>query len=283
MMMDRRTLLALGGLSLVGIVARVDATEQSPSIAPRVTDLAVSSTRSTKLVAWTPPAVRGVALLSTGHGSWPERYQLLADALAEQGFAVFAPVHVDSMRYPERDKFTLEQGFPERLADMGATVAHAAKTHPGLPIIAVGHSFGTLTALCLGGALAYAGPFRNAAVKAVLGFSTPGRIPGLIQPSAYATLAVPTMIVTAADDVVPGFVTDPADHLFPVSGPGKRYGLVLKDGGHELVAGAKPAFGRAMDAARLFVDGYGLNDRAAVARLDRWTPAAGHRFVKGAA
>jgi hypothetical protein len=81
------------------------------------------------------------------------------------------------------------------------------------------------------------------AVKAVLASRRRGKIPGLIQPSAYQALAVPTMIVTGTADLVPGLVTDPADHLFPIeSAPaGGKYALVVDASDHKLVAGtARP-------------------------------------------
>lgn len=235
--------------------------------------------RETRLFRVRPAKPRGVVLFSTGHGSWPERYALLTRHLAERGWVVLAPLHVDSMRYPDRDKFTMQASFGERLADMGATAAVAARDYPGLPVIAVGHSFGTLIALCLGGALGYIGAFRNPAVKAVLGFSTPGKIPGLVQPNAYASLAVPAMIVTGTADTVPGFVADPADHLF-VGATTKQaaYTIVAKDGTHDLVADTS-ALARLSPAIDGFVAGYGLGDRKARATLDKWTAPTGDRYV----
>jgi len=275
--LDRRQFLI--GTGLLGVALSVPAFAlEGPG--PETVDLAISAARSTKLFIWRPAMVKGVALLSTGHGSWPERYTRLIDLLTANGFAILAPVHVDSMHYPDRDKFTMQASFGERLADMKATGAYAAKAFPDLPTIAVGHSFGTLISLCLGGALAYIGPFRNPAVKAVLGFSSPGKIPGLIQPTAYASLAVPALIVTGTKDLVPGFVTDPADHLFPIeSAPaGGKYGLVVADGEHRLVDDAA-GFARAAPAVSSFVDGYGLDNATARARLKAFQAAPGDRFI----
>lgn len=221
---------------------------------------------------------RGVALFSAGHGSWPEKYQRLTSLLAMDGWVVLAPLHVDSVRHPDRATFTMQASFGERIADMGAAAAYAARTYPKLPVVAVGHSFGTLTSLCLGGALDDIGKFRNPAVGAVLGFSTPGRIPGLIQPVAYRSVAVPLMLVTGDVDRVPGFVTDPADHLFPAdTAPTPTYAWIGGQGGHDLVG--EDALLRAWPAAKLFLAGRGLGDERAVARLDAWTAAAGDRFV----
>ncbi|WP_156347001.1 serine aminopeptidase domain-containing protein [Sphingomonas sp. Leaf33] len=278
--MDRRTLI--GGIA--GASALLAA--RPLLAAERITDDDVAltvGTRETRLFRVRPARPRGVVLFSTGHGSWPDRYAVLTRYLAAQGWAVLAPLHVDSMRYPDRAKFTMQASFGERIADMGAAAAVAAKDYPGLPVIAVGHSFGTLVALCLGGALSYIAPFRMPAVKAVLGFSTPGKIPGLVQPTAYTSLAVPAMIVTGTADTVPGFVTDPADHLFVGQTAGKAaYTLVAKDGGHELVADAV-AMARVLPAVDLFVAAYGTGDAQALKKLQGWTAPAGDRFVVKAA
>lgn len=284
MILTRRTVLkgaaALGGLALLpsGLLA---ADEHMVVSSDMPFTVGTRNTRLTSIFLEGKAKPKGVVLFSTGHGSWPARYQRLTAILAMQGYVVLAPLHVDSVKYPDVAKFTREQSFPERLADMAAVSAYAAKRYPGVAVIAAGHSFGTLIALCLGGALPYVGPLRNPAVQAVLGFSTPGKIPGLIQPSAYQALAVPTMIVTGTADRVPGLVTDPADHLFPFeSAPaGGKYALVVDAADHELVAGASAGFDHVIEPVRLFVRGYGLHDANARAALAAWTAATGDRFL----
>lgn len=278
MKIDRRGLLG-AGLAL-GIAAPAFARDETMVVSEERT-LQVGARKTKMLVSWPERKLRGVALFSTGHGSWPQRYQRLLAVLAANGYASYAPLHVDSVRHPDAAKFTREASFGERLADMAAAAAIAAKDHPGLPVIAAGHSFGTLTSLCLAGALDYIGPFRNPAVGAVLGFSTPGKIPGLVQPSAYAKVAVPVMIVTGTADTVPGLVTDPADHLFPIETAlaGGKFGLVLAGSTHELVAGTDPGFARALPAVDLFLRGYGFGDKASRRKLAGWRAAAGDRFV----
>ncbi len=280
--LDRRTLVkgacALGALALLppGLLHAATAG------GPETIDLAVSPTRSTKLFVWTPAKPKGVVLFSTGHGSWPERYERLIGMLLDTGYAVLAPLHVDSMHYPERDKFTPVSAFIERLADMRATGAHAAKAFPGLPVIAAGHSYGTLTSLCLGGALPQFGKPRNPAVKAVLGFSTPGKIPGLVPPGAYSSVEVPVMIVTGTADTIPpamGYATVPQDHLFPAeTAPAGSYALIVEGADHKLVDDAV-RFARTEAPVRLFVQAYGLGDAEARRRLDTWQPSAGDRWI----
>jgi alpha-beta hydrolase superfamily lysophospholipase len=277
-MIGRRTLLA-GGAAAAGLWAAGARAAAATPVAEQRQRLRVGA-RETEMSVWTPAKPKAVALFSTGHGSWPSRYAALAQLLATEGVATVAPLHVDSMHHPDRENFTLEAGFGERIADMRAASGHAAATWRDLPVFAAGHSFGTLTALCLGGGLAYAGPFRDPAVRAVLAFSSPGRIPGLVQPTAYTTVSVPVMLVTGTADLVPGFVTDPADHLLaPQTVAGPSYALVVDGAAHELVAAADPRFRRAVHAAELFVRAHVLGSAAAARQLARWQPAKGDRFT----
>ncbi len=274
---DRRALIAGAAGTAALLLAR-------PALAAATTpveeELRVSPTRTTKLFAWRPAVSRGTVVFSHGHGSWPSRYEALAAQLTAAGWTLIAPVHVDSMRYPDRAKFTMQASFGERIADLNAAIAGVPAEQP---VVLVGHSFGTLSALCLGGALGYIAPFRAPRVKALLGFSTPGKVPGLIQPAAYTTLAVPVMVVTGTADRVPGFVADPADHLFVgETAPGPAYTIVAKGGAHELVADAA-ALARYTPAIDQFLSGYGRGDAKALAALGKWTAPAGDRFVVKAA
>ncbi|WP_176484641.1 alpha/beta fold hydrolase [Sphingomonas spermidinifaciens] len=276
-MIDRRHLIAGAAGTAAFLLARPAI---AGAVAPVEEDLRVSPTRTTKLSAWRPARSRGTVVFSHGHGSWPTRYEALAARLNAAGWSVIAPVHVDSMRHPDRAKFTMQASFGERIADLNAAIAGVSAEQP---VVLVGHSFGTLGALCLGGALGYIAPFRAPRVKAVLGFSTPGKVPGLIQPTAYTTLAVPVMVVTGTEDRVPGFVADPADHLFvSETAPGPAYTIVAKDGGHELVADGA-ALTRYVPAIEHFLSAYGLGDAKALAALDKWAAPAGDRFVVKAA
>lgn len=228
--------------------------------------LQVTPQRATSLVTWVPPKVKGVVLFSTGHGSWPEKYDALASAWKAAGFAVVAPLHVDSLHYPDRDKFTREASFGERIADLKAASAYAARTWPGKPVIAAGHSFGTLTALCLGGGLSQLGNFKDPTVKAVIGFSSPGLIPGLISPQAYAGDALPVMVITGDQDTVPGLVTDWHDHLLPIqaSPAGDKFAVVYRGAMHETIGHPDdPAFAPAIATSTRFLQAYGLGEKSA--------------------
>lgn len=281
LILNRRALLT--GAAAMGAIALLPAgLLHAASAAAETVELAVGK-RTTKLSIWRPAgSAKGVLLFSTGQGSWPERYEALLGALARDGYAVFAPLHVDSMHYPDHDRFTAQQGFLERNADMRATSAYALAAYPGLPVAAVGHSYGSLIALGMGGALANLMPLRNPAVSAVLAFSSPGLIPGLVRPGAYASLAVPTMLITGTKDLVEGFVTDPADHLAPIetSPAGDKYALVVASADHKLVAEAgTPEFDRALLWARSFLAAYVPPDPRAKAKLAALPVKPGDRYI----
>ena len=274
--LSRRRMIVTGA-ALGVATALTPAALAADATATEVVDLAVPG-RTMKMSVWRPAGLRGVVLFSTGFGSWPERYARLIELLTAQGFAVLAPLHVDSMHNPDRAKFGEREIFLERLADLRAASAYAATAFPGKPVVAAGHSFGSLMSLCLGGALAYLMPLRNPTVKAVLAFSTAGKVAGLIRPTAYSSMAVPLMLVTGSRDVVEGFVTDPADHLFPAeTDPAGSFALVVDGGDHSLVEG--PLFAHAAPAARLFLLGYGLDEARSRAALARWRPTPPDRFI----
>lgn len=252
------------------------------SIAPITVALETRAGRATTMTIWAPAQPRGVVLFSTGYGAWPERYQRAVDVMTSEGFVVLAPLHVDSMRYPERDRFSQQQSLPERFADMHAASAYAAQHYRGLPVIAAGHSYGSLIALGEAGALANLMPARIPEVRAVLAFSTPGRIPGLVTDQSYASIAAPLFEITGTEDTIPaqmGYPSVPGDHLIPAElSPVAAFGLVVDGGGHEMVDDAA-LMARAIPAIRLFLRGYGLDDAAARRAFAAWRATGADRFI----
>ncbi|QIG78919.1 serine aminopeptidase domain-containing protein [Stakelama tenebrarum] len=248
----------------------------------RTVQLPVSASRSTELTIWEPENPRGVALFSTGFGGWPEAYPQLAETLVEDGFVVLAPEHVDSQHYAGDGDFTPQQAFMERLADVRGTAAYIGENYPDLPLVAVGHSFGSLISMIEGGALSDMIPMQNPDVKAVLAFSSPGKVPGLVTDGSYATLTSPLLVVTGTADTVDtgmGYEMLPADHLFPVETSGAAaYGLVIDGGDHSLVANSDD-LEAALPAIDLFLKGYVLGDADAVAALRDWQAPEGDRFI----
>lgn len=89
-------------------------------------------------------------------------------------------------------------------------------------------------ALALGGAApmtppGVVTPLHDSRVQAVIAFSPPAPIPGFVEPSAFASLAVPALIQTGTADIPPGN-SDWRGHLAAWEAPapgGHRYALVL--------------------------------------------------------
>jgi hypothetical protein len=251
---------------LTGAAALLASPAFAAALKTETVEVAATASRKSQLTIWTPAkAPKGVVLFSTGHGSWPDRYGALIEMFVAEGLAVVAPLHVDSMRHPDREKFSIAASFFERLHDLKAAGAYVGERWPKAPRLAAGHSYGTLASLCLGGALP-AFKARDPAVIAVLGYSSPGKVPGLVPPTAYATVATPVMIVTGDKDVVPRFAENPADHLFPVesSPAGDKYGLVLTGADHVVIGGQPPELqALAIAAGRSFVRAYIRGDAKA--------------------
>lgn len=214
-----------------------------------------------------PARVRGAMLFGHGAGSDPFQYAELAAAFAREGWLVLSPLHRDSRVHLNRVDFATQAGFAARVAELDAAARLAEKLAPGKPLVAVGHSYGSLFAAMRGGALAGMGPPHSIPVRAVLALSSPGRIPGLIGPGSYSGLRVPTMVVTGDADLVPGFVSDWHQHLaaYEDSPAGDKFALVVKGGTH---SGSADPLGPAFSTARDFLAAYGLGDRAARTRLD---------------
>ena len=214
-----------------------------------------------------PIRIRGAMLFSHGGGTEPSAYAATAAAFAREGWLVLAPLHLDSRAHPRRVAFTDPRGFVTRIADLEAAARLAGTLAPGKPVVAAGHSYGALIATMRGGALEGYGPPPSIPARAVLAFSSAGRIPGLVTPTSFRTLAAPTMLVTGDADLVPGFVADWRQHLavHDESPAGGRYALIVAGGTHDrTVDPTGPAFATALD----FLAAYGLDDAAARARLD---------------
>lgn len=247
---DRRHLLAgLAATAFVPAMARADAASSS---------LALTTSDGRGLIAaqWLPATPKAVVLFSHEAGGWPEQYDKLAQALVGQGYAVAAPLHSDSVHIPEGKRATGQAAFADRVADMAAADAYAKTTYAGLPVVAMGHGYGALFALIMAGGLANPAAPANPDVKAVVAYSSPGAIPGLVNPAAYAALAAPLLMVTGDQDIVPGTAGDWHDHLLPFdSTPVKEsYALVIKGGTHDLIEGSDAdMFDLAMAVTRDFL------------------------------
>jgi dienelactone hydrolase len=226
--------------------------------------------RSIDVNVWTAPDERGVVVYSHGFNGSPNAYHRILSEWAAHGYTVMAPLHVDSLQHPEHDKYDNRQAFSTRLMDLAVVRGYARMSHPDKPMIAAGHSFGSLTSLIEGGAVTIAGPLGDPEIKGVIAFSTAGDLPNLVQPTTWAGLKGPLLLVTGDHDLVPGYVADPADHRHPyeLSPAGDKTLMTFAGGDHQLVGKADDAdFAVIVEATEAFLDAFALNDATAKARL----------------
>ncbi len=94
---------------------------------------------------------RGVIQVNHGLAEHAARYARFADAMAAQGFHVYAHDHRGHGRTRAPDAplgtFAAEGGVDKVLADIDAVHDLIAADHPGLPVIVLGHSMGGLVGL----------------------------------------------------------------------------------------------------------------------------------------
>ncbi|MBO9559428.1 MAG: alpha/beta hydrolase [Caulobacter sp.] len=275
--LHRRALLTGAiGLGLGAVLAGPALAEPSEVVTLK------SGERDVEVSVWRPSKgirTEGVIVFSHGAGSWPARYDFLFKAWTAAGFLVAAPTHVDSMRHPKHTDYDLKAAFPLRLADLAAATAWTEKAAPGVPRASAGHSYGSLMSMMRGGALEQMIPARDPGTKAVMCFSSPGVLPGLMGPTAFSTLTAPLLMVTGDKDLVPGFVTDWRDHLrgFETSPAGDKHAWIGAGVDHTFSGaiggeGKDPAqvaaFARAQAASTAFLRAAALGDAKARAALD---------------
>lgn len=226
--------------------------------------------RTIDFSVWTAPDERGVIVFSPGFNATPAAYHRILSAWVAHGYSVVAPLHVDSLQHPQHADYDNRAAFATRITDMAVARGVVRAMHPGKPIIAAGHSFGSLIALIEGGAVTAAGAHGDPELKGVIALSSAGSIPGLVTPTAYGTLTGPLLMITGDEDLVPGFVTDWHDHRrpFDASPAGDKTLLVFEGADHELVGNADAAdFAVIVEATEAFLDAYATADAAARERL----------------
>lgn len=283
--LSRRALI--GSMATVG--AALGAGAALPALtapASRVFAIEAAGGRKVEITEWRPAHAIGTILFSHGAGSSPRFYEAILGPMVAAGWYVLAPLHVDSREHPDTAKFPGLASWRARLEDFAALTAHIDHR----PYVSVGHSYGGLTALVLGGAQSmtpqgWVGAQSDGKAKAVIAFSPPAAIPVLISREGYGKLSVPALVQTGTLDLVPGMTASDADgwkvHLdaYEAATPGgHRYGLVLEGVSHyfgglicDYSQKGPPAVQGLKDANRiagLFLGAYGWGDGKALARLD---------------
>lgn len=234
--------------------------------------------RKIDVSVWQAADERGVVVFSHGFNGSPAAYGRILSRWVEDGFTVVAPLHVDSLRHPDHARYDGPAAFATRIADLAVARGFIKATRAGRPLIAAGHSFGSLMSFIEGGAVTVAGPLGDPDVRAVVAFSSAGDLQGVILPATYESQRAPALMITGDADLVPGYVSDWRAHRSPFDrgAPGDKMLLVFAGADHSLVRNADPAdFDLMVRTTTDFMEAYGLGDAAARARLDALTAPAG--------
>lgn len=284
--MFRRTAAALALVLSLGVVPAAPALAQvaappavSPAAAPAThVQLPAPDGRTIDVSVWPAADEQAVIIFGHGWGAQPAAYRRIISYWTAHGFTVVAPMHTDSMQHPQQAEQTPQTIFVTRIVDLAVVRGYVKASHPGKPLIAAGHSFGSLNALMEAGAVTIAGPQGDPDVKVVVALSSPGLIPSLVNPSTFAPVTAPVLMVTGDADLVEGFVTNPLDHRAPfdTSAPGDKMLLTFAGGDHSLIGNADAADFDLIAATTVdFIRAHALGDAAAQARLDALTAPEG--------
>lgn len=274
MMMLRMTSALFAALALVsctGPLAPVDPASSAVA-APVLEQVSLSAPdgRAVALFLEAPAEPRGVLLFSHGAGNSPSGMKPFIDRMAGLGFAVVAPLHTDSLSLSEDRRTGLREAFPTRAADMRIAADYAAERFPAIPMAAVGHSYGALSSLVAGGAFSPMVPGKVNGLKAVVMFSSPGKIdPLFAMPNAFDQVDEPVLLITGTADTVEGTVADPASHLayFENLPAGQVTAIIVKDGTHRLIYGETSHLDEVWPLAANFLAANLLGDKSAAKKL----------------
>jgi alpha-beta hydrolase superfamily lysophospholipase len=93
---------------------------------------------------WAPPEPTYVVLLAHGYGEHAGRYGHVADRLVGTGAVVYGPDHAGHGR--SDGERALVKDVESLVDDFRLVAESAAREHPGLPVVVLGHSMGGLVA-----------------------------------------------------------------------------------------------------------------------------------------
>lgn len=280
--MIRRVALAFALALSLGSAATPVLAQTAPAAAAASTaehvSLPAPDGRTIDVSVWRAADEQAVIVFGHGWGAQPAAYRRIIDYWTARGFTVVSPLHTDSLQHPQHAEQTPQTIFMTRIVDLAVVRGYAKASHPGKPLIAAGHSFGSLNALMEAGAATVAGPQGDPDIKVVVALSSPGLIPTVVSPTTFASVTTPVLMVTGDADLVEGFVTDPRDHRAPfdTSPAGSKMLMTFAGGDHSLVGNADAADFELIAAATVdFMRAHALADAAAQARLDALTAPEG--------
>lgn len=162
-------------------------------------------------------------VFSTGAFSSPDRYLNMLQPIAEAGYVILAPTHLDAEILaldPKPKSETVWKTRNDEIAHLAAVpervVALLKKRGIDIDagqIAAMGHSYGALIAQIGAGAIATepdgSRPNRKIdKVAALVAYSPPGPVAEMIDAKGWSTIDVPSLTVTGTADILPGFIDD---------------------------------------------------------------------------
>lgn len=267
-------------LAPLSVAAQDSATVSTPAPTATLGDLTLRAPDGRDIPVFVFPATeeRAVVVFSHGLGGEPRAYQELIGRWAEAGFTVVAPLHVDSQRHPGGGRVAGPVAFMTRIADLAALRAHVRERHAGMPMVAAGHSFGSLMSLIQGGAVTAVGPQGDPDIRAIVAISSAGELQGLVRPDTYAGVTVPLLMVTGEADTVETYAPDWRAHRIPFdrSPEGDKMLIIFEGGDHGLVRDGTEAQRVILAEVSLdFMRAQALDDAEARARLAALTAPAG--------
>ena len=184
-----------------------------------------SDGRQVPMTVFHPTSAGPYDVIAFSHGAFatPERYNAILRPIAAAGYIVIAPMHRDSEEFPSQPKPSQSEVWETRNQDLALAMSIPAGLRIALEQlhiyprdarpVAMGHSYGALIAQLSGGAKA-AQPTgtkpsqEETMASAVIAWSPPGPMPGMMEKSGWASVAVPNLTITGTKDVLPGFIDD---------------------------------------------------------------------------
>lgn len=116
---------------------------------PQSFTLTANDQQAIEAMCWLAPHPKAVVQIVHGMAEHATRYQHVAQALAAAGYTVYAGEHRGhgqlAMVRGELGDFGA-RGFQGLVDDMAVLTRHAAAQHPGLPVLMLAHSMGSMAA-----------------------------------------------------------------------------------------------------------------------------------------
>lgn len=185
--------------------------------------VATEDGRDIPFTVFAPSRAGTYPMAAFSHGAFasPTRYRALLGPLAGAGYIIIAPMHIDSEEFGSTERPSPLDTWNTRNEDMALALnpnvqlaaALADRTYfvDDTKVASLGHSYGAVIAQIAGGAVA-TGPdgaearFLDQDVDAVIGWSPPGIVPGMMAAEGWSSLTAPTMTITGTTDILPGFI-----------------------------------------------------------------------------